>query len=406
MRLIATPTLVTGSNPRFVLAALTLAIASGASGTFASSFECARIVALGDLHGGIDSLQTMLVGTGITDSHHQWTSSDACLVIVGDMVDRGDRSRELLDYLMSLERQAPGQVHVVLGNHEVMNLVGDLRYVTPGEFAAYADLETKKQRQAGYEIFLRTRAAQELSGSRRKEAFEQSFPAGWFGHRQAFDSDGVYGKWLLSRPVLLVLDSTLFVHGGIEPDDASRAVERLSDEILDEIAEYVRLRKALVEAEWLSPLVSFGAAAAVVDERLSAPDESGESDAPSGASENASRFVELNQAGFVRAGGPLWTRKLALEDEEAYSAEVDRMLRQLGIERIVVGHTTQNDHRIRPRFDDRVFLIDTGAGPAYGGHASALEIEGSRVRAVYPDEVEVLVGQAAPSEEDVAVPRP
>ena len=169
MRLIATATLVTGSNPRVVLAALILAIASGASGTFASSFECARIVALGDLHGGIDSLQTMLEGTGITDSHHQWTSSDACLVIVGDMVDRGDRSRELLDYLMSLERQAPEQVHVVLGNHEVMNLVGDLRYVTPGEFAAYADLETKKQRRAGYKIFLRTRAAQELSGSRRKE---------------------------------------------------------------------------------------------------------------------------------------------------------------------------------------------------------------------------------------------
>ena len=145
---------------RFVaraLGVLIVALVSATPRVGASSFECARIVALGDLHGGVDSIHTILEATQITDRHRQWTSSDACLVIVGDMVDRGDRSRELLDYVISLGKQAPGQVHVTLGNHEVMNLIGDLRYVTPGEFGAYSDLETKKQRQRGRLAGLRRR---------------------------------------------------------------------------------------------------------------------------------------------------------------------------------------------------------------------------------------------------------
>jgi hypothetical protein len=382
-------------TPRLVataLGALIVALAAATPRAGASTFECARIVALGDLHGGVDSIHTILEATEITDRHRQWTSSDACLVIVGDMVDRGDRSRELLDYVISLGKQAPGQVHVTLGNHEVMNLIGDLRYVTPGEFGAYADLETKKQRRRGRQFFLRTPAALELSGGERKETFDLLFPPGWFGHREAFDIEGRYGAWLLSRPVLLKLGSSLFVHGGIEVGDAARDLDLLNEEIVDQIAEYLRLRKALIEDGWLGPLVSFGAAFGVVDARLSAPEENPDDAGSPTANEIAERFLELRSAGFVRADGPLWTRKLALEEQESYSGDVTQMLLDLGIERIVVGHTSQKDHRIKSRFDDRVFLIDTGAGPAYGGYPSALEIEAGVIRAVYPDEVEILVG--------------
>ena len=47
-------------------------------------------------------------------------------------------SRKVLDLLMRLEseaRAAGGAVHVVLGNHEVMNIAGDLRYVSTEEYA-------------------------------------------------------------------------------------------------------------------------------------------------------------------------------------------------------------------------------------------------------------------------------
>jgi len=370
-----------------------LALAATGVATRAAPPPCSRIVAIGDLHGGYDSLVTILDSARLISKDGRWNSPDACLVIVGDMVDRGDRSRDLLDYVMSLQEMSTGQVHVLLGNHEVMNLVGDLRYVTPGEFGAYADLETPKLRRQGYQAFLRSRAAKDLPRAERTEAFERSFPVGWFGHRRAFAPDGRYGSWLLSLPVVLKLDSTVFVHGGIEPAVAALGLDAVNDMTLGEVVDYLRLRDELVAADWLAPLVPFAAAFAVTEERLASGGE--KNGAGGGVRESAMRFLELRNALFARADGPLWSRKLALDDERALAQPVAEMLRSLGAERIVAGHTTQEDHRIKARLDGRVFLIDTGAGPAYGGHPSALEIEGGVIRALYPDGAEVLAGEDA-----------
>lgn len=359
--------------------------------TAPAASDCSRIVAVGDLHGGYGSLRSVLAESGLVGDDHRWQSKDGCLVLLGDLVDRGERTRELLDYVMELESQANGRLHIVIGNHEIMNIVGDLRYVTAAEIAEFADDETKKQRQRGYNAFAKSRAARQMDRGERKNAFDEEFPPGWFAHRQAFSPDGEYGAWILSKPVLLELDGTLFVHGGVEPSVSSLDIEGLSEEIVAEIVEYERMRERLVQAGWLSPLVPFGAAFSVVEEKLSPVDDFSEPFGSDAEREMAKRFVELKGAWFVRSDGPLWTRKLAVEDEGAFGATVDRMLAELGVERIVVGHTTQEDFRIRARFDGRVFLIDTGAGPAYGGQASALEIYGDSVRAVYLDGVEVLV---------------
>ena len=354
--------------------------------------DCSRIVAVGDIHGGYDSLRSVLTESSLVGDDHRWQSKDACLVLLGDLVDRGERTRELLDYVMELESQANGRLHVVIGNHEIMNVVGDLRYVTAAEIAAFAGDETKKQRQKGYNAFAKSRAARQMDRGERKDAFDEEFPPGWFAHRQAFSPDGEYGAWILSKPVLLKLDGTLFVHGGVEPSVSSLDLDGLSEEIVAEIVEYERLRGQLVQAGWLSPLVPFGAAFSVVEEKLSPVDDAGEPFGTGAEREMAKRFVELKGAWFVRSDGPLWTRKLAVEDEGAFQGTLDRMLAELGVERIVVGHTTQEDFRIQARFDGRVFLIDTGAGPAYGGQASGLEISAEAIRAIYVDSVEVLVG--------------
>lgn len=364
--------------------------------TALAAADCSRIVAVGDLHGAYDSLRSILVETGLVGDDYRWRPDGACLVLLGDLVDRGEQTRRLLDYVMDLETQADGRVHVLIGNHEAMNVVGDLRYVTAAEFAEFADDETNKQRQKGYAAFTKSRAARELDRNQRKEAFDRSFPPGWFAHRQAFGPDGEYGAWILSHPVLLVIDGTLFVHGGVEPSMTSRDLDELNREIVAEIVEYDRLRAKLIRAGWFSPLVPFGSDFSVVEQRLAPPQDEGEPYGSEAEREIARRFLDLRGAWFVRSDGPLWTRKLATEDEEAYGETVDRMLNELDVERIVVGHTTQEDgFRIRSRFGGRVFLTDTGAGPAYGGQVSALEISGDgAVRAVYLDEVEVLVEPA------------
>jgi hypothetical protein len=71
-------------------------------------------------------------------------------VSLGDLLDRGADSRKVMDLLMRLQGEAHaagGQLHVLLGNHEAMNLLGDLRYVDAGEFAAYKDMESAAERE-------------------------------------------------------------------------------------------------------------------------------------------------------------------------------------------------------------------------------------------------------------------
>ena len=90
-----------------------------------------------------------LTAAEIVDGELAWSGADAHLVIVGDILDRGPDSRAAMDLLMKLETEAEaagGRVHVLIGNHEAMNLVGDLRYVAAAEYAAFAEEEQAEER--------------------------------------------------------------------------------------------------------------------------------------------------------------------------------------------------------------------------------------------------------------------
>src|ERR1700692_1528767 len=94
----------------------------------------ARLVAVGDVHVDFDDFSLILKRTGLVDDQNHWASGNATLVQTGDLLDRGQKGSEAMDLLMSLEKEAAtngGRVVPLLGNHEVMNILGDLRYVTP-----------------------------------------------------------------------------------------------------------------------------------------------------------------------------------------------------------------------------------------------------------------------------------
>ena len=97
------------------------------------------LVAIGDVHGDFDDFCAILQRVELIDEQHHWTGGKATFVQLGDLIDRGPKPREVLDLMISLDDQAAkagGQVVSLLGNHEVMNLMGDLRYVSAGNYAS------------------------------------------------------------------------------------------------------------------------------------------------------------------------------------------------------------------------------------------------------------------------------
>src|SRR5882724_2110009 len=106
-----------------------------------------RVVAIGDVHGAYDRFVEILRAASLVDDKGKWAGGRAHLVQLGDVVDRGPDSAKALDLIDRLQKDASragGAVHMLLGNHEVMRMLGDLRYTMPGEYEAFV---TPKSRE-------------------------------------------------------------------------------------------------------------------------------------------------------------------------------------------------------------------------------------------------------------------
>ena len=111
--------------------------------------EARRIVAIGDLHGDCSAWRDIARGAGLVDANNRWAGGKTILVQTGDMTDRGPNSLKIIRDLQRLQREAAragGRVVVLVGNHEAMNVTGDLRYVHPGEYAAFVDRDSASRR--------------------------------------------------------------------------------------------------------------------------------------------------------------------------------------------------------------------------------------------------------------------
>jgi hypothetical protein len=306
----------------------------------------ARVVAVGDVHGAFDNFTAVLRMAGLVDAKLKWTGGAAHLVQTGDVLDRGPHSRKAMDLLMRLEKDARkrgGRVHALLGNHEAMNLIGDLRYVSPEEYAAFREPDSNERRERYYRLLAaEARQRAEAAGQPFDEApFRAQFlaeaPLGFVEMRQAFSAEGVYGRWLRQRKAMVVIDGVGFLHGGVSPAVAPLGCAAINAAVRADLNEgFERTRTA--------PLESLSA----------------------------------------RPDGPLWYRGLAQEDEAGFTPAVDEILRSLGTRALVVGHTVAHDGRIQPRFGGRVVMIDVGMLPAYGGHRAALELGPDGMWALYP----------------------
>ncbi|MFO7627222.1 MAG: metallophosphoesterase [Candidatus Fermentibacteraceae bacterium] len=158
-----------------------------------------RFLAVSDVHGDFPHFREILLASGVMDDSFRWTWGEGHLVVLGDIMDRGPAVTECLWLVYLLAQQAEragGAVHFVLGNHELMVLLGDLRYV--------------------HERYL-----DGISGVTGMDCDD------------LFGPDMELGRWIRSRPAVVRMGDILFVHGGIAPGSG---VDELS---LPEINELV-----------------------------------------------------------------------------------------------------------------------------------------------------------------------
>lgn len=170
----------------------------------------ARLVAIGDVHGDYEATRRALRLAGATDESDKWIGGELVIVQTGDQLDRGDGEQQILELFARLQHEAKaagGAVHVLNGNHEYMNALGDLRYVTPGGFADFEDAP-------GVNL-----AAPELAQvlAQAPEEARARVAAFWPGQPWAQE--------LSKRNMIVVVGDSVFVHGGILPKWAGKIGE-------------------------------------------------------------------------------------------------------------------------------------------------------------------------------------
>lgn len=171
-----------------------------------------RVVAMADWHGDLAAARRALLLAGAIDTEDRWIGGDLVVVQTGDILDRGDQERAILDLLARLREEAVaagGAVHLLLGNHEVMNAAGDFRYVSEEGWAGFRDSTTAAD---------------------PADSALAALPPAQQARAAALRPGGPYARRLATQPVALIIGRNLFVHGGVLPEHVAFGLERLNRE--------------------------------------------------------------------------------------------------------------------------------------------------------------------------------
>jgi len=318
-----------------------------------------KIVAVGDIHGDYKAFTKILKGTGLIDNELHWTGGKTHLVQIGDVMDRGDYAKEILDLLMKLEKEAEeagGKVHMLIGNHEELNIVGLIfnrkNEITTRQLVSflpdgYREKQVKKFRKIiGNNPTKETGLASSLDSDLMpfwENVLHELRTNGRHPARRAYmnNFNKIYGKWILQGNAVIKINNIIFVHGGISEKFSKWGLKKINNRLRVELED---LRQA------------------------------------------AMNFTRPIIPGYQRQiayepDGPYWYRSYATTNQDAFKENVDRILNNLEAEYMVIAHTprvikTKEDMQL---FQGRIWIIDTGISEFYrkrmDGRLSALIID-------------------------------
>ncbi|OGD28556.1 MAG: hypothetical protein A2V57_02935 [Candidatus Aminicenantes bacterium RBG_19FT_COMBO_65_30] len=325
-----------------------------------------RVVAVADLHGDYDSFVFILAHpeVGLVDGDLHWVGGKTHLVQLGDILDRGTGARKIFDRLMRLEKEAAaagGMVHVLLGNHEEMNITGIALdypdYVGVEQFVSFLPDDFREAKEAEYIKTLPPEERKRAEQDSLDVAVDEGLASYWRRiiarkdpeARRAYvlGFNATYGDWLIKKNTVIKINDVVYVHGGIS--------EAFSKWPIREINAVMRSELEFFQAMMRSP------------QKVGRP---------------------FKPKIVYEPDSPLWFRGLGTKSERAAQAEIDRTLANLEARAMVVGHTlrfpggssTVVDRRNVARFQDKVWIMDTGISGSYGGVPSALIYERGEFR--------------------------
>ncbi|KAJ0606270.1 putative calcineurin-like phosphoesterase domain, ApaH type [Helianthus annuus] len=202
-----------------------------------------RLIAIGDLHGDLNKSKQSLRLAGLIDSTDRWSGGSTTLVQVGDVLDRGGQELKILYFLEKLKCQAAmagGNIITMNGNHEIMNVDGDFRYVTPSglhEFKNWAYWFSVGNRMKslcdGLELDKDLYDGVPFSFPGVKHEYVDGFRA----RIAALRPNGPIARRFLSKNLtVVVVGENVFVHGGMLPRHVVYGLERINEEVRDWIS--------------------------------------------------------------------------------------------------------------------------------------------------------------------------
>ena len=364
-------------NARVVASTLALfalvasASADASDGARPAARAPARLVAVPDLHGDLAHARRSFQLAGISEDGERWSAgANTRFVQTGDVVDRGERSIEIVQIIANLQREAATRVNssvtALLGNHELLTLQGDYRYVAREELLRLGKASLESKNLGG----------QEMGTGYGLRAY---WAAGQMAWRSAFSPDANLGAQIRSNRPLLTVEgegscATLFSHAGVRRAHLARHGDSI--EALNAFA---------------------GDAIAAIADR--------ERDEKMGADVGGAPPPALGSLDVFDVESPVWTRFWSADwsktkgMEVAACAELDSILRLVGARRMVVGHTVQPGG-MTTRCAGRLHLIDVGVSDAYIGRGAAWSCEEGTTRAHYDGKTVILDESADESADD------
>lgn len=318
-----------------------------------------RIVAVADLHGDYDRFVFILTqpGVGVLDEELHWMAGKAHLVQLGDILDRGRDAKKIFDLLIQLEKEseaAGGMVHVLIGNHEEMNITGIALdypgYVTVDQFVDFLPDEFRKAREAEYIKTLSPEERKRIKEEGLDVATDENLASFWQKILVSKDPEArkayvlgfndAYGNWLIKKNTVIKIDDVIFTHGGVSESFSKWPLREINNLMRQELEFFQgRMRNPQQYRRPFKPKLVYN------------PDS------------------------------PLWFRGWASKTEKSAQAGVDRTLNNLGARAMVIGHNFFSynggsspivEKKNVARFQDRVWIMDTGISGSYGGIPSAL----------------------------------